>query len=281
MDQGQENSDRKFHVDLVILPTELLVYIISFLSSLRDRVKLRYVSRWLRCVTEGTPSLWKKFIWRYYGSREECCLKEVLKVCGQNIEVFCFLTRSVPGPSTLVEMVQYCGNVQHFSLPETELDLEVLRNVVQHMRCLQSLEIKVDKKDIKQLFLNAVKLRILTIHSSQLKEVFKQWLELKLKPPRLNFITPVDLIMIKNFVDYATQLATIHFTGITANVSVYNEFICKSPHIFSSELPIYQLFFERTGRVTIPCVKLSDIGVQGFNNDRVRNEKIDTHGFLP
>jgi len=49
-------------VSLVALPTELLVYIISFLSSISDQIKLRYVSSWLRCVIEGTPSLWKEFV---------------------------------------------------------------------------------------------------------------------------------------------------------------------------------------------------------------------------
>ena len=37
-------------VNLLTLPAELLVYIIFLL--LRDRIKLRYVSRWLRCVLE-------------------------------------------------------------------------------------------------------------------------------------------------------------------------------------------------------------------------------------
>jgi len=54
-----DNSNK---ASLVALPTKLLVYIILFLSSKHDRVKLRYVSSWLRCAIEGTPSLWKEFV---------------------------------------------------------------------------------------------------------------------------------------------------------------------------------------------------------------------------
>ena len=57
MDQDQDNSHEEFHVNQSTLPMELLVYITSFLSSLQDRIKLRYVSRWMQCVIEDTPSL--------------------------------------------------------------------------------------------------------------------------------------------------------------------------------------------------------------------------------
>jgi len=100
MDQG--NSSKEPLVSMLTLPTELLVYIISFLSQ-HDKVKLRYVSKWLRCVTEETPSLWKKFVWPYYGSNEKCCVKKVLKVYGQHIKVLSFPNSRVP--STLVEML--------------------------------------------------------------------------------------------------------------------------------------------------------------------------------
>ena len=100
----QDNSQEESVLSLLTLPTELLV---SFLSSIRDRVKLRYVSRWLRCVIEGTPSLWKEFVWPYYDSCEECSMKKVLKVCGQRIKVLSFPNSRLS--STLVEMLQYCS----------------------------------------------------------------------------------------------------------------------------------------------------------------------------
>ena len=119
----------------------------------------------MRHVTEGTPSLWKEFVWPYYDNREECSVKEVLKVCGQHVKVLSFPYCRVP--STLVEMLQYCSNVQHFSLPSTKLDPEQLRKPIHHMGCLQTLELKVDNdySDIKQLLLSTGQLRELAIIS--------------------------------------------------------------------------------------------------------------------
>ena len=135
LDQDQDkHHHEKYIVNLSTFPTELLVYIISILSSVHDRVKLRYVSIWLRCMIEGTPSLWKEFVWPYYDSREEYSLKEVLKVCGQHIKVLSLPYSRVP--STLVEMLQYCSDVQHLSLQSTKLDPEQLTKTMHHMRCL-------------------------------------------------------------------------------------------------------------------------------------------------
>ena len=138
MDQDQDKSREESLVNLLTLPTELLVYIISFLSSLHDRVKLRFVSRLLRCVIEGTPSLWREFVWPYYNSSEECSVKEVLKMCGQHVIMLSFPYSRVAS-TRLIEMLQYCSNVQHLSLPSTKLDPEQLRMTIHHMGCLQTL----------------------------------------------------------------------------------------------------------------------------------------------
>ena len=139
----QDNSHQESLVNLLTLPTELLVYIISFLASLRDRVKLRYVSTWLRCVIEGTPSLWREFAWPYYDSCEECSVKEVFKVCGQHVKVVSFPNCKVP--LKLLEILQqYCSNVQHLSLPSTKLYSKQIRETIHLMGCLQALELTAD-----------------------------------------------------------------------------------------------------------------------------------------
>ena len=76
---------------LVALPTdhELLVYIISFLTNIRDIVTLRYVSRRLRSVSE-IPSLWRVCIWPHLDASEEHCAKKVLKSRGQYIKRITF-----------------------------------------------------------------------------------------------------------------------------------------------------------------------------------------------
>ncbi|XP_065908136.1 uncharacterized protein [Dysidea avara] len=270
MDQDQDNSREKSFVNLLTLPTELLVYIISFLSSLHDRVKLRYVSRWLRCVIEETPSWWREFVWPYCDSSEECSVKEMLKVCGQHIKVLSFPYSRVTS-TRLVEMLQYCSNVQHLSLPSTKLDPEQLRMAIHHMGCLQTLEVWVDDgSDIKQLFLNTGQLREFTIISNIYNydlspELFELWKESQFRPPSFNVIVPADYQSTKLLVDYAAQ-PTIISTGTTANFKVYNSY-SKVPLNFSPTLPYFQLQVEGSGQVTIPCVKPSDFGILGLNND--------------
>ena len=112
MDNKQDRSHVDSLVSLLMIPTELLVYIISCILPVCERVKLRYVSRRLKQVIEGTPTLWKEFVWPYYDSCDECILKELLTVCGQHIKVASFPYSKIP-----VEMLQYCSNIQHLSLP--------------------------------------------------------------------------------------------------------------------------------------------------------------------
>ena len=287
MDQDQDESHEesfalmdqdKSHVNLLMLPTELLVYIISFLSSLHDKVKLRYVSRWLRYVIdhEGTPSLWREFVWPYCDSREECSVKEVLKVCGQHIKVLSFPYSRVTS-TRLVEMLQYCSNVQHLSLPSTKLDPKQLRMAIHHMGCLQTLEVWVNgDSDIKQLLLNTGQLREFTIisldrycnHNSFCPElsIVKRWNESQFRPPNLNVTVLTDLVWsTEELMDYATQLTTIP-TGTTANFKLYIR-SSKVPLNFSPTLPYFQLKVEGSGQVTIPYVKLRDFGILGLSND--------------
>ncbi|XP_065907093.1 uncharacterized protein [Dysidea avara] len=272
MDQDQDKSREESLVNLLTLPTELLVYIISFLSSLHDRVKLRYVSRLLRCVIEGTPSLWREFVWPYYDSSEECSVKKVLKMCGQHVIMLSFPYSRVAS-TRLIEMLQYCSNVQHLSLPSTKLDPEQLRMTIHHMGCLQTLELELwvdDDSDIKQLFLSTGHLRELTIISNNYHydlslELFKHWRESQFRPPSFNVIVPTDFFGTEKLVDYAIQLTTI-CTGTTANFKVYKR-SSKVPLNFSPILPYFQLQVDGSGQLTTPCVKLSDFGILGLDND--------------
>ena len=269
MDQDRDSFHEESHINLLTLPTELLVYIISFLSTLRDRVKLRYVSRWLRCVIERTPSLWKEFVWPYYDSREECSVKEVLKVCGQHIKILSFpICRT---PLTLLGMLQYCSsNVQHLSLLSAELDPDeqLFRNTV--LGCLQTLELKVDYLyyNFKQLLLNTGQLRELKIHfyglgQSPITELLKHWKELEFMPTSIaKYGTEYS---IETLAGIAVRLMTIP-TGTTAKFRAFKK-SRKVPFNFSPILPYFQLHFEGSDQVTIPCVKLSDCGILGLEHD--------------
>jgi len=258
-------------VDLLSLSTELLVIIISFLSLLRDKVKLRYVSRWMRCAVEETPSLWKEFVWPYYDkSREEYCMEEVLRVCGQHIKVLSFPNCKIP--STLVDMLQYCKNVQHLSLPSTKLDSELLRQIVHHMGCLQTLELEVDNdSNVKQLFFITSDLRELIVQCSNLTCCANFWKEEKYRPPNFTIATYFEVthIIVKDCTYQLVHLPSCIPAGTTANFKLCCvEYRCrKVPCIISPRFPFFQLQFEGSGQVTIPCVKLSDFGILGLGND--------------
>ena len=263
MDQDQDNFQEDSPINLFTLPTELLVYIISFLSSLHDKLKLRYVSRWLRCVVEETPSLWKEFVWPYYNSHEECYVKEALKVCGRHVKTLSFPYCRVS--STLIEILQYCSNVQHLSLPSTKLDPEQLQKIIHLIGCLHTLEIKVDyNSNIGHLFSNTSHLKEITIISDsgpRFGDLFKYWREMKCRPPSCNVIARGSP---KRLVAYAAQINTVP-TGTTANFRVFSKYN-KVLVNFSPSLPFLQLHVEASGQVSIPCVKLSDFGVLGLED---------------
>ena len=252
----QDNSLEKSFVNLLTLPTELLVYIISFLPSLHDRVKLRYVSSWLKCLVEETPLLWKEFVWPYYDSREEYSVTQVLKVCGQHIRTLSFPNKV---PSTLVEMLQYCSNVQHISLPSA--NPEQLLMMIHHIRHLQTLELKVDcDSDIEQLFLCTSHLKEITIISNSganYGDLFKHWKEKKFMPPSCNVIA---FGFIESLLDHTAQSIP---SGTTASFRVF----CA--HSKVTTLPYFQIQIERSGQVTTRCAKLSDFGILGLKDDVV------------
>jgi len=255
-------------VNLLSLPVELLVYIISFLSSTRDKVRLRYVSRWLKYVIEGTPSLWNEFVWPFYNCIEECTVKELLKVYGQHIKVLSFTNSRVP--LTLVEMLWYCSNVQHLSLPSTKLDPEQLKKTIHHMRCLQTLQLEVDSdSNIQQILANSGQLRELTIFLTHYdrsftveEELFKRWIKIQMGIPSFD---KTSCLKINYLVDCAKQLTA---TGTTVNFKLYSSYSYrKVPLNFSPTLPYLQLHSEGSGQMTIPCIRLSDFGILGLQND--------------
>ena len=137
------------------------------------------------------------------------------------------------------------------------------------MRCLQTLELKVDDDNIEQLLLNTSQLRELTITSNSrqyylVEKIFMHWKESQFTLSSLNIIRNFD-DNIGTLVDYIRQLTTIP-SGTTANFRLYKR-TSKVRSNFSPTLPYFQVQVKGSGQVTIPCVKLSDCGVLGLNND--------------
>ena len=126
--------------NLLSLPIQVLVNIMSFLPVL-DRIKVRYVSRELRYISE-TASPWREFVWPDCSLREEKCLciNFIKAVCGVYTRRLSF-PQHVIGPialptivktvrrdngltilklvemSQMVKILQYCDNVTHLCLP--------------------------------------------------------------------------------------------------------------------------------------------------------------------
>ena len=133
---------------LADFPMELLVCIISFVTSARDRVKLRYVSQRLRAAV-GTPLLWREFTWPHFDFREEQSIRNALKLCGRYVERLSFPNLMIP-----VKSLQHCGNVLRLSLPSVRLSLYQLKTVMQYMKKLQYLDIMwISKNDIKYVLM--------------------------------------------------------------------------------------------------------------------------------
>jgi len=274
MDQDHNDFNEESFFNL---PAELLIFIISFLSSVNDLVSLTYVSRWLKCVIEGTPSLWRECVLSYYDSCEECRMKEVLKVCGQQIKVLFFPFSRVP--PTLVEMLQYYSNVQHLSLPSTKLRSRQLRRITKAMQHLETLEFKIrydwdeerwysdgrqgkaleknDKKAEKVLSYTGHLKEIRIISELKIEKLFTYWRNNQFRPPNCSIISNRSF---EHLLKYAAQQYH-NPTGTTASFRVFKL------HSKAFTPPVLELQIEVSGQITTPCVKLNDFGILGLEND--------------
>ena len=251
-------------VSILNLPTELLVIFVSHLSS-RDRVKLRYVSQRLQIVSE-TPSLWREFVWDYYDTREELCVKNVLKRCGEHIKRLTFLGYLTP---KLDEMLQYCSNVKHVSLPVAmTLSPDQLGDAVQHMKHLHSLDIGWDDTDnIKLLLLLSAKLHELTLYVRECVQaiyntLLDEWVGVGCRPPKLNIVFTVRPVvskpdLFKKWHQWNSKVPEGH----TACLRVYPSF--RISLNLSSVVPSFQLQF---GQMPVfPFVEAKQCGIQGLD----------------
>ena len=181
-------GDRTPLITLLTLPTELLVYIMSFLTAVRDKARLRYVSQKLRDVSE-TPSLWREFAWPYYHNGDEGCVNNVLKVCGQHVKRLFFPHHVIP--SKLIKMLEHCSNVIELRLPKTDLSHKQLENILLNMARLQKLDVHWDGTIIEILLLVRTGLTELTVRTTLSQPYFfynmlHYWMSSYMVPKTLN-----------------------------------------------------------------------------------------------
>ena len=196
MEQSVDSSCRSY--TLVALPMELLIYIFSFVTSTRERVKLRYVSQRLRAAME-TSLLWRDFIWPHFDFSEERSINSVLHACGTHVKQLSFPDLVIP-----LKSLQLCRNVVQLSLPSTKLSLTQLKTIMQSMRKLQYLDcLWTSKNDIRHLLwivgypAYGYTIKELTIREqvkdSSFHEAFyfllNEWMAFNLIPHTLNVVT--------------------------------------------------------------------------------------------
>ena len=273
--------------NLLSLPDEVLVKIMSFLPDSRDRVKLRYVSRRLLRISE-TPSLWAVFVWPDCNLREEKSLHNVMKACGVHIRrlsfptsafvpivssIFAQNTQKTVRMSGMAKMLQYCRNLTHLSLghlnSHSDGSDKRVREAIQEMNHLEMLDICCYGS--LQPYLNLkVALKELTIHtvisSLENTQAFKNWMTNGFNPRKLNIIVfngSMDSTMIRfrEFLLFCwprwnSQIPAGHVACLRLYVSY------KAPLSLFENVPVFQLRYGETA--TCPFVQPSNLGVTWF-----------------
>jgi len=251
---------------LVLLPMELLVYIISFASSTRDRVKLRYVSQRLRAAMD-TPSLWRDFTWSHFDFREKRSIESILKSRGENVKRLTFSDHVIP-----VKLLQHCCNLVQLSLPSAKLNLNQLRKAVKSLRKLQYLDVLwSSKNDIKRLLSIGVNLKEITIRIQVTDSSFhnavylllSEWARLRSIPHTLNLVT-TDFTYVFDVLEQWMPSNPVLFASHTGHFKLYTNF--KTLIGLIPTLPRFQLQFGSPGS-TVPFLNASMYGLLGLDKD--------------
>jgi len=257
--------------NFVALPAELLVYIISFLKNARDIVKLRYVSRRLRSVSE-TPSLWREFIWPHMDINEERCVKSVLKSCGQYIKRLSFPDHVAP--SKLTVMLQHCSNLVELSIPKTILKLDQLIKLIDSMGNLRSLDIPRVRNPFHMVLPYCSRLKELTIRIlTQQDNVVPHYYETLLTEWARNMFVPQVLNIVSTWEVPQYEQQRLRQVWLKLNPSApIDQVACfkvfsslKVPMGLHPALPDFQLQFGQS--CTLPFLKASKYGLLGLQED--------------
>ena len=131
-------GDSNYCTPLLILPTELLVMILSYLS-IQNIIKMQFVSQRFKEIG-AIPSLWKKFVWP---DCHLCSVRKVLKTHGAHVRQIFFPVHVTV--ANLLEMMHYCPKVTHLSLPRyTQLSLDHLEEIIHTMTHLEQLDVFIN-----------------------------------------------------------------------------------------------------------------------------------------
>ena len=188
----EELINNNSYFSLVDFPVEILFYIISFLPT-RDKVQMRYVCQKLRQIME-TPLLWKEFLWYDWEPRHVCGVTNVVKEFSEHVRQVFFPDHAIP--TKILEMVQYCKNVTHLSLPlGTQLYLVHLEEILHTMTHLQTLDVFAsgvyihDLLEVTAINVKELKLRIRGDDATRTLRNLQSWVnEGNTLPPTINIL---------------------------------------------------------------------------------------------
>ena len=269
---------------LLALPIELLVYVLSFVTSARDRVKLRYVSRQVRVAVE-TPSLWRDFTWMYFDFSEESSIESAFKTCGGHVKRLSFPDLMIPVQSLL----QHCSSLVQLSLPSAKLSLNQLRTIMQSMKELQYLDILwASRNDIKHLLwivgypVYGFTIEELTIREqvkdSSLQEalhyLLNEWTAFNLIPHKINIVVISSYrkvgAMFRKWIPLRSQSGDHTGHGL---LKVYDNNFSISSGLSDAVFPLYQ--FQFTGHCFKELIVATrNHGLLGLDRDLVFTDHV-------
>ena len=302
-DLVQLQGDNNYSTSLLILPTELLVMILSYLS-IRDIIKMQFVSQRFKEISE-TPSLWKKLVWPDCEPRHMCSVRKILKTHGVHVRQISFPVHVTP--ANLLEMMHYCPKVTHLSLPRyTQLSLDHLEEIVHTMTHLEQLDvfnssIKCDLSCHESIFINYI--HLLEVTTANVKNLILKfdWDE---GENCLNYFRCIEDVMyaLKESIQNNHPLPSIinllicdleglimysgHYQGIfesftassytiaSLEIGLYD--ITRVPMDLYPSIPIWKYQFGPAAKP--PLIKLSNHGILGLNRDIFHLSDYDHYG---
>ena len=291
--QSHTEVDLQSKLTLVTLPPEVLKHILSFLSTY-DKVRIRCVSKTLRCVSE-IPLLWESFIWLRYAPRYDILLEHALKKFGEHIKRLHF-TDDV-ARLNLQLMVKLCKNVMHLSLPGLTYYDDFVMPEKRGLICATSwkpipnLKLSSNVKELSLFYTSISQL------FDQIKQLLKQWVNLNYAPRKLNVIvTAIEIMKEYEHEDYEHTFTSQQQSRLPRNVytlisSLQQSYlpilrskklmkvselsdtawlnICFkdfSPDVLSPVVPFIQVQITDSS-VALPSVKASECGLLGLAVD--------------
>ena len=292
MDDYVELEDDNYCASLLILPTELVLMILTYLS-IQDIISMQFVSQRIKEITK-IPSLWRKFVWPDY-EPDHICVRKILKIHSEHVRQL-FLPVHVT-PASPLEMIQYCPKVTHLSLPRyTQLNLDHLEEIVNTMTHLERLDVfsssimenrlsclyvkriekllKVTSASVKNLTIkfdwdSSFKSIVLDIIVYILQDSVSKNLPL---PSIINLLICNEAVLVDYlFFEYCP--ASI-YTIASLEIGFYD--IIRAPMDLYPSIPLKKFQYGPAAKPHL--IKLSDHGILGLNKDLLYLSNYDHYG---